>query len=240
MCHLDISVNLDGKKKLSDDQVTPANKIAVIHNGLDDINVKYNKKEARKVLKISDNAVVFVSVGRLDPPKDPLTTLLAFSELVGSCDKRDIFLFFVGDGTLKEKIQLEINKRNLQYNVFITGFQSDVDVYLAASDVFILSTKKEGLPISILEAMKYSLPVIASSVDGIPEEIIHGQNGFLFQEGNTLELKNYMHSLMKQSELRQIMGNKSRDRLVSYFLISENFKKVINIYDNIEKGRKKK
>lgn len=228
-----IVVSEAAKRELSSDGVTPNYMIEVVRNGLKDSEVKYVKGEAREKLGIPKNSVVFVSVSRLDPPKDPFTALFAFEKLSIEYSNRNILMLFVGDGSYKKEMMKIIEKKNLQGKVFVTGFQSDVDIYLAAGDVFILSTTKEGLPISILEGLKYSLPVIGSNVDGIPEEIIHGENGFLCKPGNIDEMYHYMKILTKDEKLRQKMGNMSKKILIENFMLHKNFSKIVELYDKI-------
>lgn len=232
-CNKIIVVSETAKQELSNDGVTPNHMIEVVHNGLTDSEIKHSKEEARKKLNIPEDSIVFVSVSRLDPPKDPLTALSAFEKLSKECSGRNFLMFFVGDGSYKKEMMRTIKKENLQNKVFITGFQSDVDVYLAAADIFVLSTTKEGLPISILEGLKYSLPVIATNVDGIPEEVIHERNGFLCKLGDVDEMCHYMKILTEDEKLRQKIGDVSRKILLENFMLHKNFGKIVEIYDKI-------
>jgi glycosyltransferase involved in cell wall biosynthesis len=232
-CNKIIVVTEAAKLELSSDGVTPGHMIEVVHNGLKDSEVKYIKEEVREKLGIPKNSFVFVSVSRLAPPKDPFTALSAFGKLSEEYSDLNILMFFIGDGSYKKEMMEIVEKKHLQRKVFVTGFRSDVDIYLAAGDVFILSTTKEGLPISILEAMKYSLPVIGSNVDGIPEEIIHGENGFLCKPGDVDEMYHYMKILIEDEKLRQKMGNMSKKILIENFMIHKNFSRIVEIYDKI-------
>jgi len=232
-CNKVIVVCEAAKRDLVSDGVTPADMIEVVYNGLKSAEIKYSKKEARRNLAIPEDSIVLVSVSRLDPPKDPITALLAFAKLIKEYPNRNILFFFVGDGSHKEKMMKIIKDENLQRNVLVTGFQSDVDIYLAAADIFVFSTTKEGLPIAILEGLKYSLPIIATNTDGIPEEVVHEKNGFLCSLGNIDEMHHYMKILVENERLRKEMGNTSRQLLLEKFLLHKNFTKIVEIYKEI-------
>lgn len=236
-CDKIIVVTKSAKDELVSDHVTPDDKIEVVYNGLDSTDIKYTKVEARNLLDIPDTKFVVTSVSRLEPPKDPFTALLSIKRLleIRPSLSSNLLFYFVGDGELKPKMINFVNANGLQDIVKITGFETDVDKYLAASDAFILSTDKEGLPISILEAMKYNLPVIATDVDGIPEEVEHGQTGFLFRRKDFETLCTYLITLIENKSLCESMGKSGRKRMEKFFLQDTNFRMVEMIYDSVKR-----
>lgn len=221
-------VTESAKKTLIQDNVTPENKLTVIHNGIKDFETKYSKEEARKKLGLCDKDVIITSVGRLEEPKDPFTSLKALEKL-SKTGINNYKFFFIGDGPLKESMQIYINNKKLEDRVIIKGFIRDVDLYLAASDFFVLSTTKEGLPIAVLEAMKYSLPIIANNVDGICEQIEENSNGNFFKVGDY----DALYELLKKyiiSDNLFLYGNNSKQLLIKNFNYYEKQKILLKKY----------
>ncbi len=103
-------------------------------------------------------------------------------EALNKCDKavRDKVKFLiVGDGSLKEELQKKCNQYNLCKNVEFCGLQTDVVPFLSKANIFILPSVDEGMPISILEAMRQGLPVVSTRVGGIPYQVVDKRNGLL-------------------------------------------------------------
>jgi glycosyltransferase involved in cell wall biosynthesis len=121
---------------------------------------------------------IFTMVARLDAPqKDPMTLLRAASILR---DRGYQFrVRFVGDGNLRFQMERYIATADLGSFIEIMGFHSDIPQLLSETDVFVLTTKWEGMPVSLIEAMAVSLPIIASEVIGVVDIISDGENGQL-------------------------------------------------------------
>ena len=104
-------------------------------------------------------------------------------------------LVCLGDGPLFEEIKTRVIEQKLIDNVFFTGAVQNVDDYLLSSKIFVLSSKNEGIPVSILEALNCGLPIIAPRVGGIPD-FISSKNGILFEPNNKEDLQKAMMSLI--------------------------------------------
>lgn len=125
---------------------------------------------------------------------------------------RGDFILKVGGNGEVEKLQELIAKKGISDIVNYEGWVSGdkkADL-LNGADVYVLPSYKEGLPISILEAMSYSLPVISTRVGGIPEIIINGKNGFLINPGDKEALYESIIKLKNSEELRIKMGELSK------------------------------
>ncbi|WP_459862968.1 glycosyltransferase [Halorubrum trueperi] len=112
----------------------------------------------------------------------------------------------VGDGPLYDSLDADIEDRGLSEQVFLTGFRDDVPRVLAASDVLILPSFREGTPRVITEAMASELPVIATDIAGIPEQVVDGESGYLIPTGNAKMLAERMNELLLDPDLRDRMG----------------------------------
>lgn len=154
-----------------------------------------------------------VTVGRLQAPKDTLTFVRALAAL----KERPLEAVIVGEGPDRPALESEIRRLGLASAVELAGARDDVAKILAASDLFVLSSRSEGLPLSILEAMAAALPVIASSVGGIPEIVVEGETGFLVPPGDPQSLAGAIESLLDDSDLRRRLGAAGRDRVAQRF-----------------------
>jgi glycosyltransferase involved in cell wall biosynthesis len=115
------------------------------------------------------------------------------------------------------------------------GDRRDVPELLQQSQVFILSTHYEGLPISILEAMRCGLPVIGSSVNGIPEEVEQGQTGFVVPPRDPEALANALDRILSSSELRISMGIAAKAKFEREFTIDRMTDETQMIYAEVSK-----
>ncbi|WP_271970380.1 glycosyltransferase family 4 protein [Halorubrum ezzemoulense] len=118
----------------------------------------------------------------------------------------------VGDGPLYDDLDAAIAERGLSDRVFLTGFRDDVPRVLAASDVLVLPSFREGTPRVITEAMASGLPVVATDIAGIPEQVEDGKNGYLVPTGNSKPLAERLRTLLADAELRERMGARGLER----------------------------
>jgi glycosyltransferase involved in cell wall biosynthesis len=150
---------------------------------------------------------VVVSVGRLKYPKDTPTLLEAAARVPGEWR-----LDLVGDGP--ERPELE---RAAPANVHFLGERHDVPEVLAAASIFVLSSRSEGFPISVLEAMAAGLPVIASDVGGVSEQVEHDVTGLLVPREDAAALASALQRLVEDPALRRRMGEAGRARAARLF-----------------------
>lgn len=125
-------------------------------------NSKVDMCQKKKELGIPENIPVLLSVGELNKNKNHIVVLNALSKLQ---DKRFIYLI-CGRGTLKEYLEEKIKELRLNNNVKLLGYRNDITEILKIADLFIFPSKREGLPVSLIEAMEADLPAIASNVRG--------------------------------------------------------------------------
>ena len=174
----------------------------------------------------SSGPVKIVMVARCGPPKDHLTVLDAASHLRGEWE-----LVFVGDGPLMGRVQQEIERLGLGERVSLLGHRHDVPEILAGAHVFCLASHWEGLPISIIEAMRAGLPVVASAVGGVPELVTFGETGFLVGRKDAGGLERYLQALVDDSALRASLGANGRARYEREFTLDRQMEKVQEVYE---------
>lgn len=154
-----------------------------------------------------------VAVGRLQAPKDPLTLVRALALL----RERTFRAHLVGDGRERPAVEAEIARLGLAGLVEIDGVRDDVAEILAAAHVFVLSSRAEALPISVLEAMAAGLPVVASHVGGLPDMVLEGETGFLVPPGDSAALARAVARLLDDPALRVRLGAAGRARVEAQF-----------------------
>jgi glycosyltransferase involved in cell wall biosynthesis len=161
--------------------------------------------------------VRLVSVGRLAPPKDFATLVRALALLRPGSVRASL----VGEGDELAALEAEAALLELGATVEFLGERRDVSVLLAAADVFVLSTRSEAMPLSVLEAMAAGLPVVASAVGGIPEVVVAGETGLLVTPGDPRALADALDLLVAHPDLRHHLGRGGRARVEEHFGLAD-------------------
>lgn len=196
--------------------------LAVVHNGMPDISAKMRAQR----VALGD-IVRFVMVARFEAPKDQLSLLRAFAALPSGQWRLEL----IGDGPQMQAAIDLATSLGLADSVIFSGACIDVASRLAASDVFILISRWEGLPLTILEAMRAGLPVIASDVGGVAEAVQDGETGYLIKRDATGLLIERLGLLLADVEMRRRMGEAGRLRYESDFTFSLMLDKTIAVYE---------
>lgn len=170
-------------------KIASKEKMCIIENGID--FEKYNNLDEcrsikRKSYGISDNNIIIGIVGRLSEQKDPMTSIKAFRKIKEEIPNAK--MMFVGSGELEREILEYSKNNNIEKDIIITGWVSDVEKYIPVFDIAILPSKWEGFGLAIVEYMICGKPIVASNVGGISNIIENGKNGFLVEKEKPDEL----------------------------------------------------
>lgn len=152
-------------------------------------------------------------IGRFMDVKNHALLLNTFSKIVER--HKDIKLQLIGGGELLDPMKQLAEQLGIAEKVEFLGLQSDVYPYLHDADVFVLPSKYEGVPMSLIEAMGTGLPIIASAVGGVPDMLTDGENALLIQP-NAEELEAAMEKLYQNEMLRRRFGEKALERSVAF------------------------
>jgi glycosyltransferase involved in cell wall biosynthesis len=149
-----------------------------------------------------------VTVGRLVKLKGHEQLIAAVSTLV----KRyaNLRVFVVGEGPLGESLRRETDALGLSDNIVFTGSVDDVSVYLREADVYISTSYREGMPLAVLEALAWQVPVIASDIPGNCSVIEHGKTGLLYQVGDIEALAGAIRQVTEEPERAQERARRGR------------------------------
>ncbi|MCX7761818.1 MAG: glycosyltransferase family 4 protein [Candidatus Kryptonium sp.] len=207
-------------------KVASPDKLIVIHNGVD-VNLFKNLKKTK-----IDDEVVITFVGRLVPQKDVFLLIDAMERI----DKAKLWI--VGDGELKDKVIRYISKKNLNHKITLFGERSDIPNILSQSDIFVLPSRWEGLPLTIIEAMMAGLPVVASNVGGVSELVDNGVTGFLVPPGNVEVFVDALKTLVDNESLRQEMGKAGLKKAFEKFSLDNMLSKTNEVYWEVLRSKK--
>lgn len=171
-----------------------------------------------------------LSVGRLAEPKD-FPTLIAAMALV---PRGRASLRILGDGPQRELLQTMMVERALEGSVELVGEVADVRPYLAESDVFVLSTTSEGMPLAVLEAMAAGLPAVVSAVSGLHEVVLDGETGILVPADDAEALAAGMLRLVDDAALRERLGRAARHRAEEHFALGPWREAHLELYQSLD------
>jgi len=205
----------------------PNEKITIAYHGVDVskfLPSEVNKMKIRRQHDIPENAIVLISTGRLALEKRLERLINAFGIL--SKDNGSLWLLFAGDGPSRKEIERSIHSIKGKDRIKLLGHADNVSELLQASDLFVLPSDREGLSVSLTEAMSTGLICIASDVSGSNEVIRDGENGFLVEPTNEGVLNGIEKALRLDDPTRKRISQRARDTIVEKF---EKRKSVMNI-----------
>jgi glycosyltransferase involved in cell wall biosynthesis len=172
-------------------------------------------RSLRNELGVEERSIVFGFVGRLVSIKDVPALILAFAGVVPHIPGATLLI--VGDGPERANVERAIRERGLADRVRLLGWREDLTRIYATMDVCVLSSRNEGTPVAVIEAMAAGRPVVATRVGGVADVVVHGETGTLVSQGNVNALSEAMVELAKDPALRARMGSRGRQLAVSRF-----------------------
>ena len=198
-----------------------------IHNGVLDVPPEMRADHS------GNGPVKIISVARLDAPKDHALLIDALATI------KDIpwELELIGDGPLTESIRARAHSLGIGERILFAGLCNDVPVRLSNADLFVLASGFEGFPLSILEAMRANLPVIASDVGGVSESVVEGTTGFLVPKGDKDALADRLRLLITDPELRKRLGLQGRFFYEREFSFDIMYNRTFEIYQRVLERR---
>ncbi|MBK6849901.1 MAG: glycosyltransferase [Proteobacteria bacterium] len=199
-------------------EVAPA-KLQVVLNGIDTARFRPSAEDRaglRRELGLPPGARLIVAVGRLEPEKDPELLLRAAAPLVSA----GVRLVWIGEGSLADRLRALAVALSPEGWLQLVGLRRDVSRWLAAGDVFALSSRTEGLPLALLEAMAAGLPVVATRVGGVPLALDSEGTGLLVTPGDEAELRRALAQLVDDPVAARRMGAAARATVVARYSLA--------------------
>ena len=186
------------------------------------------KASAQSALGISAETLYVTFVGRLTQIKRPDRLLDVASE----CKTRGLDLRFLvaGEGELFESSKARCQREQL--NVTFFGWRNDIDQIFAASDIAILTSDNEGIPLTLIQAAQASLPIVATNVGSISDIVINESSGYLTQT-NAADMADAIEKLVRDTQLRKLMGDAGKARAEQYFSLARMVKDHSDLYRSL-------
>ncbi len=223
-----IAISRELKEDLISSYKYDQNQVKLIFNGVRDQKTnqeKNNNLSLRETYGIPKDRVLFGFVGSISLRKGVDIIIKAFSQ----CKNLKIHLIVLGNGDTNCLNQL-IKDHQIEHLVTLVPFRDPADIY-SMMDVLILPSRQEGFPLVPLEAMMMKKPVIRSNIQGADDQIIDGENGYLFESENHLELAHIIEKIALDPEVLIDLGKNAYQHAASNFSENSMIDKMLELYD---------
>ncbi len=226
-----LTISKDTKRRLSSEGINK-NDIFVLYNGID--IKKWSPEKGKPILRdefnISKDTFIVGTVARITFDKD-LPTFYKTAKLTINRFPNIKFII-VGDGYGDELYfaKKEVEFLNLENSVYFSGHRTDLENIYASFDIFLMTSRTEGLPNTVLEAMAMEVPVVSTSVGGVPEIINSHSNGILCPVGDANALSDALCCLLKNSRMRYEIAKNSRTNIENNFCFYNRVRKLEELY----------
>lgn len=205
-------------------------KIVVVYNGTSGFTTQ-DRNEARSFLSTGEtNKFIILSISELHPTKGLDTALRALAQLPE--DRRDKILYCIaGSGEWTDKLKKITEDLGLGLSVRFLGFVPEARQYLSGADIFLLPSRNEAFPYVILEAGLMGLPLIATSVGGIPEVVSDMRNGILIHKESPKEIAEAILYYLDHPEKQKEFGAEIKKTVANFFSLEKMLSETLKIYD---------
>lgn len=174
-----------------------------------------DENRVRRELGIRPIDTVITYVAEFNSTKNHLWLLKVWSHL--AAEENNVHLLLVGEGKCKAKLEKSVARESIARVKFL-GFRKDVPDILAATDIVVNASRREGLPRGVMEAMAAGKPVVATDVRGNRDLVEHNVTGFLVKLGDTRGLADALLRLIRDPDLRTRMGQAGQEKIQAYSL----------------------
>lgn len=218
------------KKNLTEYFEISKEQVYVIHNAVKPFDGNVVPIEALCQERTKGN-VLIGNIGRLSQQKG----MNYFVEAAGITAKThpEARFIIVGDGEEREKLHAQVKAKGLQDKVLFLGYRNDIQNVMSQLDFVVLSSLWEGLPLTPLEAYSVGKTVIGTAVDGTPEIIRDGVDGYLVEPRNPVQLAEKMNELIENPEMRESMGLQAMKRYQDEFSFEKLSERYVDFYEEL-------
>jgi glycosyltransferase involved in cell wall biosynthesis len=213
-------------------------KIRVVHNGVDLVRLGQHRPRTvvRRELGLSATAPVVGLVARLDHWGKGHREF--FTALAGLKARYPVEALIIGGGRREEEMRQLAAEMGLAGRVHFLGQRQDIPDLLAALDIFVLPSHSEGVSLALLEAMAAGLPVIATTVGGLPEVVRHEENGLLIPARDPEALAAALTRLLAEPDLAKKLGDNARRDVAEHFSLERLGREINEIYEELTGSRR--
>lgn len=225
-----ITVSQSEYNSCVENRVVPERKLVLINNAITPLQVDKDERVSwRQELGIPECAFVVGTISRFIEQKDPHTFVQAIAQ-AAKLTNRELYVIWLGEGELRESTEQLAENLEMGHLFRFLGFRADAKRILNAFDVFMLSSKFEGLPYALLEAMSLGLPPIVTDVVGNRDVVSSEETGLLAQQGSPTDLAAKIVRLMNDPALLNGLGQNARD----YVLNNHNVVDMVQAVERVQ------
>jgi len=214
-----VAVSEDTKRAAIEGREVDPAKLSVLINATDTDHFRPDperRRRSRAAWGLPEGAMVIGSVGRVATEKNHVLLVEAAAPLLGDGVK----LVIAGDGAERTAVEDRAEALGVREHLKMLGMVRDVPAVMAGLDIFALSSKWEGLPLVLAEAMATALPVVSTAVGGVVKVVDEGQTGLLVPEGDALAMREALSQLRDDPDLRTAMGRRGREVAEARYSVS--------------------
>lgn len=189
-------------------------------------NETYSKNDLRRKYKINNNDTILINVGELTKNKNQETLIKAVKKL----NNKQIKLLICGVGDNYDQLKELINDLSLNSQVKLLGYRKDINQLLNLSDIYLFPSYREGLSLSLMEAMVSGLPVICSNIRGNIDLIDHNKGGYTIDPSDIEAFSISINKIISNKQLSKSMGQYNQEK-IKMFSLDEVLSQMISIYE---------
>ncbi len=188
------------------------------------------RRSARVELGLQECDLVIGNIARLSIEKDQASLLRAFKILTGSSRQTSFKLLIAGDGPEEDNLKKLARELEIDDRCLFVGFRPDVARILRCLDVYVQSSRREGLPMIILEAMASEAAIVSTKAGGIPKVITDGEEGRLVDIGDTDQLARVLNEVLRDADERKKLGRRARRTVEAQFSARVMAERYLGVY----------
>lgn len=225
------------KRELQKEVISKNNhpKLQVVYDGVNlDRTVEVRKERLRELFGLGENKILLGNIANHAKAKDLKTLVNTMDHLVNVLDFKNVHLVQIGAfSKLTEEIKEHIEQLGLNSYITLAGFQDHALDFIPQFDIYVMSSEREGLPITIFEAFYKGTPVVSTRAGGIPEAITDGDNGFLANVGDHKVLAEKLVELIGNKDIQLQFIERSEGIFYERFVAGITAKKTFEVYNNV-------
>jgi glycosyltransferase involved in cell wall biosynthesis len=228
-----IAVSPEDARRMIEIEKIPPRKIRIIPNGIDPVRVG-DPQRLRNELRVGGETPIIGIIASLRPEKR-VDLLLDAATLLARSDRR-FHIAIVGDGPLRKSLRDRAASSGVGHRVSFLGYRADARELAAGFDVAVLTSDREGTPLSLLEYMALQRAIVATSVGGVPDVVVHERHGLLVPPGNAGQLASAVARLLDSSEMRARLGAAAAARQLEGYDLEKITKQIECLYLELWNG----
>ena len=209
-------------------------KLTTIHSGVDmnKFEPYFDSNWLRAKYQIGRGKVIVGNTSAISDQKDYFTFVKVAEKLINQ--NRSVHFFIVGDGPHRLVIEKYVRERGLKEKITFTGFLDNIIEVLPSLDIFLFTSKTEGLGTSVLDAMAARVPIVTTSAGGVSEMVSHEENGLLYPVGDAKGITEGVNRFLENPEFAQSMSEKAQNT-VREFSKEKTAKRTVEVYEQVLK-----